>query len=99
MMALIQVNGGKEVKRMKVNEKAKLEVCVEIENLNEIEEKLAKFNELVKEANSLAKEMASTALEIKLKGDSYDSQEMIIPSSKKSIERATTLLTDSLRTL
>ncbi|BBM18329.1 hypothetical protein G15_1994 [Enterococcus avium] len=52
---------------MKANEKAKFKVCVEIENLDEIEEKLAKFNKLVKEANSLAKEMASTELEIKLK--------------------------------
>lgn len=52
---------------MKVNEKAKFKVHVEIENLDEIEEKLAKFNALVKEANSLAKEMASTELEIRLK--------------------------------
>ena len=66
-MALIPLNGGKEVRKMKVNEKAKFKVHVEIENLDEIEEKLAKFNALVKEANSLAKEMASTELEIRLK--------------------------------
>ncbi len=66
-MALIQLSGGKEVEKVKANEKAKFKVCVEIENLDEIEEKLAKFNKLVKEANSLAKEMASTELEIKLK--------------------------------
>lgn len=48
-------------------EQSSHEVRIEIVNLTEVEEKLAKFNELVKEANSLAKEMASTELEIKLK--------------------------------
>lgn len=60
------LNGGKEVLIVK-NDKNKQEVCIEIVNLSEIEEKLSRFNELVKEANSLAKEMASTELEIRLK--------------------------------
>jgi len=49
------------------NDKNKQEVCIEIVNLSEIEEKLSRFNELVKEANSLVQEMASAELEIKLK--------------------------------
>lgn len=63
---LTPLNGGKEVLIVK-NDKNKQEVCIEIVNLSEIEEKLSRFNELVKEANSLAKEMASTELEIRLK--------------------------------
>ena len=59
-------NGGKEVLIVK-NDKNKQEVCIEIVNLSEIEEKLSRFNELVKEANSLVQEMASAELEIKLK--------------------------------
>ena len=60
------LNGGKEVLIVK-NDKNKQEVCIEIVNLSEIEEKLSRFNELVKEANSLVQEMASAELEIKLK--------------------------------
>lgn len=50
-----------------MNKENTQEIYIEIVNLSEIEERLSRFNELVKEANSLAEEMASMKIEFQIK--------------------------------